>query len=54
MARSFMLIRHQEADWYVKRCEAEEAEYYLRTGKTPHTRELLARGCQNTRPERDY
>ena len=54
VARSFALVRQQEADRYVKRCEAEEAEYCLRTGKTPHTRELLARGCQNTSPRRDY
>ena len=54
MARSFALVRQQEADRYVKRCEAEEAEYCLRTGKTPRTRELLARGCRNTGPRRDY
>ena len=54
MARSFALVRQQEAYWYVKRCEAEEAEYCLRTGKTPRTRELLARGCRNTGPYRDY
>ena len=45
MARSLALVRQQEADRYVKRCEAEEAEYCLLTGKTPRTRELLARGC---------
>ena len=44
MRRSFALVRQQEADRYVKRCEAEESEYCLGTGKTPHTRELLARG----------
>ena len=54
MARSFALIRQQEADWYVKRCKAEEAEYCLCTWKTPRTRELLARGCRNTSPRRDY
>ena len=54
MARSFALVGQQEADRYVKRCEAEEAEYCRRTGKTPCTRELLARGCQNTGPRRDY
>ena len=54
MARSFALVHQQEADRYVKRCEAEESEYYLRTGKTPRTRELLARGCRNTGPGRDY
>ena len=54
MARSFALVHQQEADRYVKRCEAEEVEYYLRTGKTPRTRELLARGCRNTGPRRDY
>ena len=53
MASSAPRVRQQEADRYVKRCEAEEAEYCLRTGKTPHTRELLARGCQNTGPRRD-
>ena len=54
MARSFALFRQQEANRYIKRCEAEEAEYCLRTGKTPRTRELLARGCWNTGPRRDY
>ena len=54
MARSLALVGQQEADRYVKHCEAEEAEYCLRTGKTPRTRELLARGCQNTSPRRDY
>ena len=54
MARSFALVRQQEAEQYVKRCEAEEAEYYLRTRNTPRTRELLARGCRNTGPRRDY
>ena len=54
MARSAACIRQQEADRYVKRCEAEESEYCLRTGKTPHTKELLARGCRNTGPRRDY
>jgi hypothetical protein len=44
MARSSALVRQQEADRYVKRCEAEEAEYSLRAGKTPRTSELLARG----------
>jgi hypothetical protein len=47
MARSFALVRQQEADRYVKRCEAEEAEYCLRAGKTPHTRELLTSGYRN-------
>ena len=50
MATSFALVRLQEADRYIKRCEAEESEYCLHTGKTPRTRELLARGCQNTGP----
>ena len=50
MARSAARVRQQEADRYVKRCEAEESEYYLRTRKTPRTRELLARGCRNTAP----
>ena len=54
MARLFALVRQQEADRYVKRCEVEESEYCLRTGKTLHTRELLARGCRNTGPRRDY
>ena len=54
MARSFARVCQQEADRYVKRCEAEVAEYCLRTGKTPRTRELLARGCRNTGPRRDY
>ena len=45
MARSSTRVHQQEADRYVKRCEAEEAEYCLRTWKTPRTRELLARGC---------
>ena len=54
MARSFTHVRQQEADRYVKRCEAEEAEYCLCTGKTPRTREVLARGCRNTGPRRDY
>ena len=38
MARSFTHVRLQEADQHVKRCEAEEAEYWLRSGKTPRTR----------------
>ena len=54
MARSFAHIRQQKVDRYVKRCEAEEAEYGLRTRKTPRTREQLARGCRNTGPRRDY
>ena len=54
MARSFTHVLQQEADRYVKHCVAEEAEYCLRTGKTPRTRELLARGCRNTGPRRDY
>ena len=54
IARSAARIRLQEADRYVKRCEAEEAEYYLRYGKTSRTRELLARGCRNNGPRRDY
>ena len=54
IARLLARVRQQEADRYVKRCEAEEAEYCLCNGKTPHTRELLARGCQNTSPRRDY
>ena len=54
MARSFVRVRQQEADRYVKHYEAEESEYCLRTGKTPRTRELLARGCWNTSPRRDY
>ena len=54
MARSFALVCVQEEDRHVRRCETEEAEYCLRTGKTLHTRELLARGCRNTGPRRDY
>ena len=54
MARSAACVRQEEADRYVKRCEAEESEYCLRIGKTPRTRELLARGCRNTGPMRDY
>ena len=54
MERSLALVRQQLADRYVKRCEAEEVEYCLRTGKTPRTRELLVRGCRNTGPRRDY
>ena len=54
MARSFAHIRQQKVDRYVKRCEAEEPEYCLRTGKMPRTRELLARGCRNTGPKTDY
>ena len=37
MARSAARVHQQEADRYVKRCEAEESEYCLRTGKTPRT-----------------
>ena len=51
MARSLALVRQQEADRYIKRCEAE---YCHCTGKTPRTRELLARGYRNTGPRRDY
>ena len=54
MARSFALVHQQEADRYVKRCEAEEVKYCLHTGKTPRTRELLVRGCRNTGSRRDY
>ena len=54
MQRSFARVHLQEADRHVKRCKAEEVEYCLRAGKTPHTRELLARGCWNTSPRRDY
>ena len=54
MARSAARVRQQEADRYVKRYEAEESEYCLRTGKTPRTTELLVRGCRNTGPRRDY
>ena len=54
MARSAARVSQQEADQYVKRCKAEESEYCLRTGKTPRTKELLARGCRNTVPRRDY
>jgi len=54
MARSFALVRLQEVDRYVKRCESEEAEYCIHIGKTPRTRELLARGYRNTSPRRDY
>ena len=57
MARSFALVCQQEAGRYVKRYEAEEVEYCLRTGKTSCTRELLARGCRGCRnagPRRDY
>jgi hypothetical protein len=48
MARSFACVRQQGADRYIKRCEAEEAESSLRAGKSPRTRELLARGCRNS------
>ena len=54
MARSFALVDQQEADQYVKLCMAEEAEYCLRAGKTPRTRELLVRGFRNSGPRRDY
>ena len=54
MARSVARVRWQEANQYVKRCEAEESEYCLRTRKMPRTMELLARGCRNTGPRRDY
>ena len=54
MARSVARVRQQEIDRYVKCWEAKEAEYCLRTGKTPRTRELLARGCRNIGPRRDY
>ena len=54
MARSAARVRQQEADRYVKRCETEESEYCLRTRKTLRTRELLAMGCRNTGPRRDY
>ena len=54
MARSVVRVRQQEADRYVKHCEVEEAEYCLHAGKTLRTRELLARGCRNTAPRRDY
>ena len=54
MARSAARVRQQEVDRYVKRWEAEESEYCLRTGKTPRTMELLARGYRNTGPGRDY
>ena len=54
MARSFARVRLQEADRHVKHYEVEEAEYCLRSGKTTRTRELLARGCWNTGPRRDY
>ena len=54
MARLFALVRQEEADWYVKRYEAVEAVYCLRAGKTPRTRELLARGCWNAAPRRDH
>ena len=50
MSRLFALVHHQEADRYVKCCKAEEAEHCLLVGKTPRTRELLARGCGNTAP----
>jgi hypothetical protein len=33
MARSFTLVRRQEADRYIKPCEAEEAEYYPQLGR---------------------
>ena len=33
MVRSVARVRQQEEDRYVKRCEAEEAWYYLRTRK---------------------
>ena len=54
MARLFALIRQQEAERYVKRYKAEEAEYRLHTRKTRCNRELLARGYRNTGPRRDY
>ncbi|KAE8815979.1 hypothetical protein D1007_06518 [Hordeum vulgare] len=54
MARSFVLVHQQEADWYVKRCKAEETDYCLRPGETPRTRDLVTKGCQNTTPRRDY
>ena len=54
MARLAARVRQQEADRYIKHCEADVSEYCLRTGKTPCTRELLARGCRNTGPRRDY
>ena len=54
MARSFARVRLQETDRHVKHSEAEEAEYCLRSGKMPRTREMLARGCRNTGPRRDY
>ena len=54
MARSVARVHQQEADRYVERGEVEESEYCLRTGKTPCTRELLARGYRNTGPRRDY
>ena len=51
MERSFAFVCQQEADRYIKRCEAE---YCLRARKMPRTRELLTRGCLNTAPKRDY
>ncbi|KAE8789570.1 hypothetical protein D1007_36215 [Hordeum vulgare] len=54
MGRSFALVCQQEVDLYVKHCKAEEADYCLSVGKTPHTRELLARGCRNTASRRYY
>ena len=50
MARLFAHVHLQEANRHVKRYKAEEVEYCLRSGKTPRTRELLARGCRNTAP----
>ena len=54
MARSAACVRQQEADRYIKRCGEEESEYCLHTGKMSRTRELMARGCRNTSPRRDY
>jgi len=50
MARSVARVRQQEVEWYVKRCEAKEAEYCLHTRKMPCNKELMARGCRNIGP----
>ena len=51
MERSLALVRLQEANQYVKHCKTE---YCLHAGKIVRTREMLARGCRNTAPRRDY
>ena len=55
MAKSVARVRQQEADRHATRCEAEEADNSLRTGKRQRTRELVASGCRNNGPpRRDY